>query len=283
MWVRPKPENSDPGSGADFNPSPQGVAWFVVPTIGWSVIGLGIVWFLGFIAVAVHRSREYHEVFVVEKKPDFEDASSGGTEDGRGSNGLVMVHETVYLSWVAKETLRQRRPDNGVLAQPSRQPVPSGAPYADTNSSNYFQNQPQSSGIAMTSVAMSLNPPQMNQIPPKMRQSSQQIYQSPQPIHQSPAQIHQFPQPIHQGPQQIDQDSYGVPISSHQLRHSTYPSRPTPAPAQCQQPAWQPQQSQQTGLGMAANFEQQQASIQHDDFGNPIGGDLPLYQHMGRR
>lgn len=63
---------------------------------------LGLPSSLGFLAAALYKSRNYHEIFVVEKKPEFKTASSSETvEDStrRGGSGLVVVHERVYLAW----------------------------------------------------------------------------------------------------------------------------------------------------------------------------------------
>lgn len=49
----------------------------------------------------------------MEKKPEFESAYGGdgpGTDEDAKDGGLVMVHETVYLSWVGREILRLRLP-----------------------------------------------------------------------------------------------------------------------------------------------------------------------------
>jgi amino acid transporter len=87
--------------------------WWIMPTIAWTVVCIGALWFVGFVAVAYSIDRKHHKVFVVEKKPEFESADGGDGpvtgEDAKGG-GLVMVHETVYLSWVGRETLRLRQP-----------------------------------------------------------------------------------------------------------------------------------------------------------------------------
>lgn len=81
----------------------QSQQWWLLPTVAWAAIILGIAWFLGFLTVAKNINRRKQKVFVVEKKPEFE--SAGGEKDSGG--GLVLVHETTYLSWVGKETLEQ--------------------------------------------------------------------------------------------------------------------------------------------------------------------------------
>ncbi|GKT41358.1 high-affinity methionine permease [Colletotrichum spaethianum] len=86
--------------------------WYLVPTVSWVIIGIGIAWFFGFVLVARYIERKDHSVFVVEKKPEFEPAegSSRSSEAGGTGTDLIQVHETVYLSWVGKEALRSRRP-----------------------------------------------------------------------------------------------------------------------------------------------------------------------------
>lgn len=89
----------------------QTIEWYLTPAISWAVIGAGVLWFLGFVLVAWHKNRRHHKVFLVEKEPEFENADGFAESEkgGRGSGGLVLVHETVCLSWVGRETLRRRR------------------------------------------------------------------------------------------------------------------------------------------------------------------------------
>jgi amino acid transporter len=121
--------------------------YWLTPTICWAVIGAGIAWFLGFVALAWHKSRKHHEVFVVEKKPEFEVAgggrggSSGAERGGHGDDeGLVLVHETVYLSWVGRETLRARR--TGQYAGEDEMAGPAGM-LKGTDFDGFYQAQQQ--------------------------------------------------------------------------------------------------------------------------------------------
>ncbi|EEY20987.1 high-affinity methionine permease [Verticillium alfalfae VaMs.102] len=125
--------------------------WWIVPTVSWCVIGLGIAWFLGFVGVAKHIDRKDHRVFVVEKRPEFEPAEGSGKSDVEGSSarvdprrsgGLVQVHETVYLSWVGRETLRQRRQGtaDGDGTQMEERRESNLSPYAGTDFDGYFTN-----------------------------------------------------------------------------------------------------------------------------------------------
>jgi amino acid transporter len=76
----------------------QTVTWFTVPTVSWCVLAFGGLWWLGFIVVAKRIEHKTHTVFTVEKEPHFE-------RDPPDTGNPVQVHETVYLSWRAKETL----------------------------------------------------------------------------------------------------------------------------------------------------------------------------------
>ena len=130
-------------------------SWYLAPAISWAVIAIGVGWFLGFILVAWHRSRKYHKVFVVEKQPEFEYADNGVPESeqgGRGSGGLVLVHETVYLSWVGSETLRARRAgevefDDGLGGeQMVERPGQARPPVSGTDFDAYFMEQQRDGG-----------------------------------------------------------------------------------------------------------------------------------------
>ncbi|KAF4811219.1 High-affinity methionine permease [Colletotrichum tropicale] len=118
--------------------------WWLVPTVGWIIISLGIAWFIGFILVARYIEKKDHRVFVVEKKPEFEaaDGSSRSSEAGHTGADLIQVHETVYLSWVGKEALRQRRPvfDDSKEAEGHVNEVPA-SPYVNTDFAAYMSSQ----------------------------------------------------------------------------------------------------------------------------------------------
>lgn len=78
------------------------LAWYVVPTVSWVILAVGGLWFLGFFAYAKRREMKKYEVFTVEKAPEFESANGGEA----GTDGdLILVHETVYLAWQAKEIM----------------------------------------------------------------------------------------------------------------------------------------------------------------------------------
>lgn len=86
------------------------VSWFVVPVIGWAVLGLASLWFLGFLGRAALRARRRHETFVLKRFPEFEWADGGGSHGGESGDeskpkagGLVLAHETVILCWEGAE------------------------------------------------------------------------------------------------------------------------------------------------------------------------------------
>lgn len=119
------------------------IKWWLVPTISWAIIGLGCAWYLGFIGVAHNIDRKHHKVFIVEKKPEFESADGEPPQPDKPANGLVLVHETVYLSWVGRETLRARRPEEMMMegGHPGDKDVPITSTVAGTDFDAYFQGQ----------------------------------------------------------------------------------------------------------------------------------------------
>ena len=72
------------------------VPWFTATTAAWSILGFGLVWYLGFNAYAARRLRKNNEEFRVERVPEFD-------RDPLPDGPPVQVHETVYLAWIAKE------------------------------------------------------------------------------------------------------------------------------------------------------------------------------------
>lgn len=117
MWIPPeaKPRATSPTTGTQPTPSATSTAtatdastlsslatWYVVPTVSWVILAVGGLWFLGFFAYAKRREMKKYEVFTVEKAPEFESANGGEA----GTDGdLILVHETVYLAWQAKEIM----------------------------------------------------------------------------------------------------------------------------------------------------------------------------------
>jgi hypothetical protein len=241
LWIQPGAGNADPKPGADYSPHPSGVRWFVVPTIGWCVIGLGVLWFFGFLIIALRRSRSYHEIFVVEKKPDFEDAANGAAanvDPARGRNGYVMVHETVYLSWVGKETLRQRRPEHGNFAENVGEPLPSSDAVANNGFAGYFPeaSPQQHSGFGRGNGLGRDNFQQMQPMPMQMQMQMQMPMQMP-----------------------VQRQAHQNPMGGVNF----------------QQPAWQPYAAPHSFQPPQAEYRQQashpqQTDIEYDDFGNAI-------------
>ncbi|CAG9978291.1 unnamed protein product [Clonostachys byssicola] len=265
QWV---PKRADPSTGD--SPTPEytytaGVKSFVIPTIGWGIIGLGVAWFLGFLAVAQYKRYNYHEVFVVDKKPDFENASSGTTGDesaARGSNGLVMVHETVYLSWVGKETLRQRRPGAGAKDDfDGSLPVPSD-PYAGTDFSGHFQAQQQQQshyGMEMGPMSPQTYTQHNAEVSPGFRPASFQT----SPI--SPTSNGNF-QPTSFG---VSNDTNPASYQFHGAHQQRQQSRSTRG-GSFADVRYQADHSSQRFPAQPSLAEQ--PVVEYDDFGNVIGG-----------
>lgn len=102
-WVPPQEQQAPNTAGH--------LAWFAVPTVSWSILGLGGLWFLGFFAYAKRKEKRVFKVFTVDRSFVFErangehaDAEGGGDKDG----GLILAHETVYLAWQAKENMNKQ-------------------------------------------------------------------------------------------------------------------------------------------------------------------------------
>lgn len=106
MWIPPEAQSrgTSPNStttATDASTS-SSLSWYIVPTVSWVILAVGGLWFLGFFAYAKRREMKKYEVFTVEKAPEFESANGGEA----GTDGdLVLVHETVYLAWQAKEIM----------------------------------------------------------------------------------------------------------------------------------------------------------------------------------
>lgn len=180
-WIRP--------TGPSVNEYSD-YAWWLIPTIGWSVIGLGLVWFLGFLAVARHIKRKSGTVLVIEKKPEFESAGGDGHharpgtsagnygprdlgEGARPDNqGYVLYHETVYRSWIAHETLRPRHP-NGSKSNSGT----SGAASSMAMSSAY-DNPDFVAYMKQKAQQMPPSPSPPMHLPPHMRSPIQSPYQA---------------------------------------------------------------------------------------------------------
>ncbi|EXJ54526.1 hypothetical protein A1O7_09866 [Cladophialophora yegresii CBS 114405] len=109
-WVKPEQPLSSSADTVDTTtsalpvsntvlPARTALAWFVVPTVGWAVLGLAALWWLGACFVVRRIERRTHTEFTIQKEYDYD-------EDPLGSGAFVQVHETVYLSWKGKEILR---------------------------------------------------------------------------------------------------------------------------------------------------------------------------------
>ncbi|KAM0232655.1 hypothetical protein ACHAP5_010662 [Fusarium lateritium] len=117
----------------------QSLRWWLIPTITWSIIGGSMLWYLGFISFAWRRKQKRNEIFVVEKKPEFESADVGGS--GEKPSGYVLVHETVYLSWIAGEVHESSGsgPAGGFEERPDTMSAPSAGRYAGTDFEAFYQ------------------------------------------------------------------------------------------------------------------------------------------------
>ncbi len=80
--------------------TPPTIPWFTTPTVAWSVLGLGLAWYVGFNLYALRRLRKDGLVFQVKKEPNFDN-------DPEPDGPPVQTHETVYLAWVDKEYARR--------------------------------------------------------------------------------------------------------------------------------------------------------------------------------
>jgi hypothetical protein len=73
---------------------------FTTPVVAVGILGIGMLWYIGFNLYASRRARNEGLEFRVQKVPEFD-------RDG-GDDGLpVQVHETVYIAWAAKEARNQ--------------------------------------------------------------------------------------------------------------------------------------------------------------------------------
>ncbi|KAH7179784.1 amino acid permease-domain-containing protein [Fusarium flagelliforme] len=102
IWIKPKNVERNPDDNEPELP------WWLIPTITWSIIAGSVFWFLGFVSFAMRRKHKRNEIFVVEKKPEFESADGPDSSDEK-PGGYVLVHETVYLSWTAAEIHETKR------------------------------------------------------------------------------------------------------------------------------------------------------------------------------
>ncbi|KAJ9662956.1 hypothetical protein H2201_005833 [Coniosporium apollinis] len=93
LWVPP--------SGECACTTIKPISWFITPIVSWSVLAVGALWWLGFPAVAKRIESKKGNIFTVEKRPEFD-------RDPPESGDFVQVHETVYLAWVAKESMEDK-------------------------------------------------------------------------------------------------------------------------------------------------------------------------------
>lgn len=71
--------------------------WFITPSTCISILGFGLLWWVSFVFIARVMEKRNGTVFTVEKVPDLRRDPPGGP--------VVQIHESVFLSWTAKEAL----------------------------------------------------------------------------------------------------------------------------------------------------------------------------------
>jgi len=91
-WIPPK------GLFASLIKTP--VPWYTPPTVAWSILGFGMLWYLGFNLYAARRARKEGVEFQVQKVPNFDREPM---KDGESLGAPIQVHETVFMAWVAQE------------------------------------------------------------------------------------------------------------------------------------------------------------------------------------
>ncbi|KAJ4387446.1 hypothetical protein N0V93_008038 [Gnomoniopsis smithogilvyi] len=99
-WVPQSSNPSSVGQNTAYN-----AAWWLMPTISLIVLAVSLLWFVGFLAYAKRREKTKNEVFTIDRVPEFESSDTPGHEPGADEDGLVLVHETVYLDWRALDMM----------------------------------------------------------------------------------------------------------------------------------------------------------------------------------
>ena len=89
-----------PPTAAWVAKNPISIAWYTVPTVAWSILSFGVLWYLGFLGYAARRARKDGVEFQIQKVPEFD-------RDPAVSGPPVQVHETIYMAWVAEEFRNQ--------------------------------------------------------------------------------------------------------------------------------------------------------------------------------
>ncbi|KAH8594199.1 high affinity methionine permease [Bisporella sp. PMI_857] len=103
-----------PPNGSFAKQKKAAVAWFTAPTVAWSILGFGMLWYIGFNLYAMRRSRKDGVEFQVQKVPEFD-------RDPQPEGPPVQVHETVFLAWVAEELSRPGQIHMGMEQNRSRE------------------------------------------------------------------------------------------------------------------------------------------------------------------
>lgn len=88
-----------PPTGSFSKQTKLALPWFTTPTVAWSILGFGLVWYFGFLLIARRRLRKYGLEYHVEKEPNFEN-------DPEPDGPPIQTHEKVCLRWMDKEYTR---------------------------------------------------------------------------------------------------------------------------------------------------------------------------------
>lgn len=79
--------------------------WWLIPGISLVVLIASALWFVGFLAYAKRREKTNNEVFTIDRVPEFESSDGLDEETTADKDGLILVHETVYLDWRALDMM----------------------------------------------------------------------------------------------------------------------------------------------------------------------------------
>jgi hypothetical protein len=121
-------------------PGEQVLGWFVVPTISWIIVGVGALWYLGFLFIAKRKEKSKGVIFTVQKVPFFE-------RDPPITGPPFQDHETVYLAWTGEKDFGSSLVDDDFATTdtPARNfHSPAPAPVDDFGGRGGWSNQVQS-------------------------------------------------------------------------------------------------------------------------------------------
>jgi hypothetical protein len=91
LWI--PPNNGKYAQSVRYN-----TKWFTAPTVGTSVIGLGVLWWIGFYIRVTRKEKSRHVEYEVQRIPAFEQ------EPPEGNEGYpVLQHELIHHSFLGRE------------------------------------------------------------------------------------------------------------------------------------------------------------------------------------